>query len=203
MNRGIVKFLNHFSFLILPCLNPYGFSRGVRFGSGARDLNRLFDNGSGPPEVKAVKDVLRRFPGPYRLAIDFHETDTHMPKGADRSVENHPAGFYMYETTRNGCSRLGPAILQEIRCSGRPVSRRKSVYGAQCCNGLIPSGPPEHPDYPDLPEFSGTLDWYLLKNGLTDHFIATETPTAWPLKQRIAAQKKALVRALTQIKKEG
>ena len=166
------------------------------------DLNRSFDKVSGPQEVEAVKDLLRRFPGPYRLAIDFHETDTHMPRGEDLSVENNPAGFYMYETTRTGRPVLGPVIIRGIRKSGHPVSRRRSIYGAECRNGLIYSTPPENPDYPALPEFNGTLDWYLLKNGHTDHFLATETPTAWPLKRRIAVQKKALAHALTHIKKE-
>ena len=202
INRGIVKYLDHFSFLILPCLNPHGFIRGVRFSRDVSDLNRSFDNDSGPPEVAAVKDLLRRFPGPYRLAIDFHETNTHMPRGEGLPVENHPAGFYMYETTRSGRPVLGPVIIRGIRNSGHPVSRRRSVYGAECRNGLIYSTPPESPDYPALPEFNGTLDWYLLKNGHTDHFLATETPTAWPLKRRIAVQKKALAHALDHIKKE-
>jgi predicted deacylase len=136
INRGIRKYLDHFSFLILPCLNPYGFSRGVRFSRDVSDLNREFDNVPGPPEVAAVKDLLRRFPGPYRLAIDFHETDTHMPRGEDLSVENNPAGFYMYETTRTGRPAFGPLIIGEIRHSGYRVSRRRSVYGAECRNGV-------------------------------------------------------------------
>jgi len=202
MNRGIVKYLDHFSFLILPCLNPHGFTRGVRFSHDAPDLNRLFDNASDPPEVAAVKDILQKYPGPYRLSIDFHETDTHSPRGEELSVENNPAGFYMYETTRTGRPVLGPLIIRAIRNSGHPVSQRRSIYGAECRNGLIYSTPPENPDYPALPEFNGTLDWYLLKNGHTDHFLATETPTAWPLKRRIAVQKKALAQALNCIKKE-
>jgi predicted double-glycine peptidase/predicted deacylase len=201
MNRRISKYLDHFSFLILPCLNPHGFTRGVRFASGVADLNRSFGNGVGVPEVAAVKELLRRFPGPYRLAIDLHETDTYMPRGEKPSAENIPAGFYMYETTPTGEPVLGPEIIREIRKAGHPVSRRRTVYGAECCNGLISSIPPENPDYPALPEFNGTLDWYLLKSGYTDHFIATETPTAWPLKRRIAVQKKALTHALDYIKK--
>ncbi len=201
MNRGIRKYLDHFSFLILPCLNPYGFSRGVRFGHSISDLNRSFNQVSGPPEVEAVKDLLQRFPGPYCLAIDFHETDTYMPRGEDLSVENIPAGFYMYETTCTGRPDLSPEIIQKIRNSGHPVSQRRYLYGAECRNGLICSPPPENPDFPALPEFNGTLDWYLLNNDYTDHFLATETPTAWPIKRRISVQKKALTCALDQIQK--
>jgi len=203
MDRGIGKYLGCFSFLILPCLNPHGFTRGVRFSSGVADLNRSFANGAGAPEVAAVKELLRQFPGPYRLAIDLHETDTHMPRGEKPSVEDIPAGFYMYETTPTGKPDLGPEILWKIRKAGHPVCRRRSVYGAECRKGLISSIPPETPDYPALPEFNGTLDWYLLKHGHTGHFIATETPTAWPLKRRIAVQKKAIIHALDQIKKKG
>jgi predicted double-glycine peptidase/predicted deacylase len=202
MNQEIVKFLKHFSFLILPCLNPYGFVRGVRFSGNAYDLNRSFDEVPGPPEVAAVKDLLRKFPGPYRLAFDFHETDTYMPRGEDPAVEIIPAGVYMYETTRSGKPVLGPKIMRELRNSGHPVSQRRSIYGAECRNGLIHTTAPDNPDYPVLPEFNGTLDWYLLKSGLTDHFLATETPTAWPLKRRIAVQKKALIHALNHLKKE-
>ena len=203
LNQGIVKFLNHFSFLILPCINPYGFTRGVRFSRDVFDLNRSFDDVPGPPEVAAVKDLLRRFPGPYCLAFDFHETDSHMPKGEYLSVEDIPAGVYMYETTRNAQPVLGQAILQGIRKSGCPISQRRSVYGAECQNGLIHTTAPDNPDYPVLPEFNGTLDWYLLKNGHADHFLAIETPTAWPLKRRIAVQKRALVHALNLIKKDN
>lgn len=202
MNRGIIKYMDHFSFLILPCLNPYGFIRGVRFSRDVPDLNRTFDKDAGPPEVEAVKGLLRRFPGPYRLAIDLHETDSYMPRGEDLSVENIPAGFYMYETTHDGKPDLGPAVIREVRDSGCPVSLQRSIYGFQCRNGLICSVPPETPNYPALPEFNGTLDWYLLKNGYTDHFLATETPTSWPIKRRIAVQKKALTRALDQVKRE-
>ena len=202
-NRAVARYLPHFSFLILPCVNPYGFVRGVRFAGKAADLNRSFDKRAAPVETAAVKDLLRRFPGPYRLAIDLHETDTQMPRGADPSVEDIPAGFYMYETTRTGRPALGPVVLEKIRSLGHPVSRRRSVYGADCRNGLIASIPPESPEYPDLPEFNGTLDWYLLTKGITDHFVATETPTAWPLKRRISVQKKALSFALDRVKKEG
>jgi predicted deacylase len=203
MKQGIVNYLDHFSFLIIPCINPYGFTRGVRFSRDVFDLNRSFDEDPGPPEVAAVKDLLRRFPGPYRLAFDFHETDTYMPKGEKPSVENIPAGVYMYETARNEQPDLGPMIIQGIRNSGYPVSQRRSIYGAECRNGLIYTPAPDNPDYPVLPEFNGTLDWYLLKNGYADHFLATETPTSWPLKRRIAVQKKALVQALNHIKKEN
>jgi predicted deacylase len=196
INRGITKYLKHFSFLILPCLNPYGFIRGVRFSGDVSDLNRSFGDVCGPPEVVAVKDLLRRFPGPFRLAFDFHETDTYVPKGQDPSVEDIPAGAYMYETTPDNRPVLGPVIIEALRRAGEPISQRRSVYGAPCRNGVIHTTAPDDPHYPDLPEFKGTLDWHLLTNGHTDHFLAIETPTAWPLRRRIAVQKKALRQAL-------
>jgi len=203
MNRGIARFRAHFPFLILPCLNPYGFTRGVRFGSGGVDLNRKFGHGAGIPEVAAVKELLGRFPGPYRLAIDLHETDTCMPRGSQFAVEDIPAGFYMYETTPGGRPFLGPVILKGLRTAGYSVSNRRTIYGADCRKGLITSVPPSDPAYPTLPEFNSTLDWYLLENSHTQHVIATETPTAWPLKRRIAAQKKALTLALDRLKEKG
>ena len=201
MNRGIDRYLKHFSFLILPCLNPYGFTRGVRYGSHATDLNRSFDNGAGLPEIAAVKDLLHQFSGPYHLAVDLHETDTYMPRGEAFSVEDIPAGFYMYETTPSGRPVLGPAILKALSTAGYPITSRQSVYGAECRNGLIASISPDAPAYPTLPEFNRTLDWYMLKKSYTNHSITTETPTAWPLRRRIAAHKKVLIYALDHLKK--
>ena len=201
MERGMAQFLRHFSFLILPCLNPYGFTRGVRYSSNAADLNRAFGNGDGIPEVTAVKALLDQFPGPYRLSVDLHETDTCMPRGQALSVEDIPAGFYMYETTPDGRPVLGTKILEDLRTAGYPITTRRSVYGADCRGGLIAAVSPDAPDYPSLPEFNSTLDWYMLKKSYTHHSITIETPTAWPLRRRIAAHKKALICALNQLKK--
>ena len=201
IERGIDRYLRHFSFLILPCLNPYGFTRSVRYGSGGADLNRAFGKAAGLPEVAAVKELLDQFPGPYRLAVDLHETDTYMPRGEGFSVEDIPAGFYLYETASRGRPVLGPSILKALSAAGYPITGRRSVYGAECRDGLISAMPPDDPDYPTLPEFNSTLDWYLLKNGCTYHSITTETPTALPLRRRIAAHKKALTCALDQLKK--
>ncbi|WP_419656687.1 putative fusion protein (N:peptidase-C:desuccinylase) [Desulfosarcina variabilis str. Montpellier] len=201
MNQGINRYLGHFSFLILPCLNPYGFTRGVRYGSDAADLNRSFGGGADLPEVAAVKDLLDRFPGPYHLAIDLHETDTYMPRSEAFSVEDIPDGFYLYETTPSGQPVLGPVILKALSTAGYRITRRRSVYGAECQNGLITSTSPDAPDYPTLPEFNSTIDWYMFKKHYTHHSITTETPTAWPLRRRIAAHKKALICALDQLKK--
>jgi len=200
LNRDIARYMDHFSFLVLPCLNPYGFIRGVRYGSHAADLNRSFDNGAGLPEISALKDLLQQFSGPYRLAIDLHETDTYMPRGKAFSVENIPAGFYLYETTPSGQPVLGPVILKALHTAGYCITKRQSVYGAECRNGLIAAISPNAPDYPTLPEFNGTLDWYMFKKNYTRHSITTETPTAWPLRRRIDAHKKALIYALDQLK---
>lgn len=201
MNRHIDRYLGHFSFLVLTCLNPYGFTRGVRYCSGAPDLNRSFGNSAGLPEVEAIKELLRQFPGPYHLTIDLHETDTYMPRGEAFSVEDIPAGFYMYETTPSGRPVLGPVILKALSTLGYPITKRRSVYGAECRNGLITANSPAAPNYPTLPEFNSTLDWYMLKNNYTHHSITTETPTTWPLKRRIAAHKIALICALDNLKK--
>ena len=203
MKRDLARYLGHFSFLILPCLNPYGFIRAVRYGSQATDLNRCFDNGAGVPEIAAVKNLLHQFPGPYRLAVDLHETDTYMPRGKAFSVEDIPAGFYMYETTPSGRPVLGPAILKALHTAGYPITKRRLVYDAECRNGLITSISPNAPGSPTLPEFNGTLDWYMLKENDTQHSITTETPTAWPLKRRIAAHRKALGCALDHLKKNS
>lgn len=57
-------------FTIAPCLNPWGFVRGLRHGSHGKDLNREFDK-PGHPAVIAFRELVqgRR----YDLFLDLHE----------------------------------------------------------------------------------------------------------------------------------
>ena len=60
------------AFTLIPCLNPWGFVRGIREGPAGHDLNRAFRRASpATPEVRAIKRVLSR----RRLtcSLDCHE----------------------------------------------------------------------------------------------------------------------------------
>lgn len=57
-------------FTIAPCLNPWGFVRGLRHGSHGKDLNREFDNPSHPAVIAFRTLVTGRR---YDLFLDLHE----------------------------------------------------------------------------------------------------------------------------------
>lgn len=64
LNRGIANYLKQFSFLILPCLNPYGFTRGVHFSREVSDLNRSFDDAPGLRKWRLSRRYFDGFPAP-------------------------------------------------------------------------------------------------------------------------------------------
>lgn len=71
-----------FSLDAFPCLNPWGYERGIRFNADGRDLNRTFREADPPPCVRLVRSVTegRR----YAMAVDMHEDSDYF-------------GFYVYE----------------------------------------------------------------------------------------------------------
>ena len=93
------------AFTVIPCLNPWGFVRGIREGPAGHDLNRAFRRASpATPEVSAIKRVLSRRRLSY--SMDCHE---------DCDAE----GFYAYELPE--VSSLGQAVVEAVGAVG-PIS---------------------------------------------------------------------------------
>jgi len=164
------------NWLVLPCINPYGWERNHRRNAQRRDINRQFRDPSACPEAKLVRKLVvgQRF----LFMVDFHE-------------DVDASGYYLYEL------RAAPPYIGEriIRAVGRiiPVNRDKVIDGNQA-TGVA------------LIRREGTaralrrrrrwpMAFHVFLN-CTGHVLGSETPVQFPLEQRAAAHNTALRAAL-------
>ncbi len=168
--RDNTELLNHFSFVVIPCINPYGYIHEMRENENNVDINRSFETDD-VLEAVIVKDAIRDMQ--FAMTIDFHE-------------DYEASGFYLYEGIQNE-QYLGPIIANVVKSIGpidtedsgedttaitQGVYKVASKWGAQ---GLAP---------------------YLLHYH-SEHVIIPETPTVWELDQRVALHLGILDTALT------
>ena len=151
------------NYLIWPCLNPYGFVHDQRENGDGHDLNRVLLNPVGT-EMEVVARTLegRRFD----LCLDLHE---------DWEAE----GFYMYEGNASG-QWLGPTVLDKVSQTGA-IDTETDESDIPLSPGLLQVDP----------AWGGRgLASFLLERH-ADHVMIFETPTSWPLAQRVTAQRMA------------
>ena len=168
--RNNSDLLQRFSFVVIPCINPYGYVHETRENKDGVDINRSFESEE-VSEVAIVKRAIGQTQ--FTLAIDFHE---------DYEV----TGFYLYEGRRNE-QHIGPEIAEVVKTIG-PIDTEDSGEDApDIAQGV----------YKVASEW-GTqgLAPYLL-HFHSEHVIITETPTVWPLEQRAALHLGVLDTALT------
>ena len=157
--RDNTALLKNFSFLVIPCINPYGYVHNTRETRDGVDINRAFE-ADDVAEVAILKQALEQ--NQYALAIDFHE-------------DYDATGFYLYEGKRDK-KYIGPDLATAAKAIGpidpedpgedapditEGVYKIATAWGTQ---GLAP---------------------YLL-HFHSEHVIISETPTAWQLEQRAA-----------------
>lgn len=159
LGRDNTELLKRFTFVVIPCINPYGYVHGTRENREGVDINRAFET-TDVPEVAIVKKAIGQTQ--FALAIDFHE-------------DYDANGFYLYEGKRNE-AYIGAALADAVKTIG-PIDAED---------------PGE--DAPELAEgvYKVATEWgtqglapYLL-HFHSEHVIITETPTVWPLAQRVA-----------------
>ena len=168
LERDNTHLLQRFKFLILPCINPYGYVHNTRENKRGLDLNRLFEE-TGVAEVDLVKETIggQRFD----FCIDFHE---------DWEAE----GVYLYEAQRNE-RWIGPEITRQIEKIGR-IDGEAGENDLPIADGVFQVDPA----WGD----AGLVSY--LFHFSVDHVMICETPTSWPLDQRTAAHLTALDAAL-------
>jgi murein peptide amidase A len=114
--------LSHYSFVIFPCDNPYGWERGTRENSQGLDLNRQFRGREPSPETELiVKGLQGRC---FDLVYEMHE-DYDSP------------GFYLYEFGESSTAYLGESIVHEISTFGFPINRSHIIERRRARNGII------------------------------------------------------------------
>lgn len=114
--------LSHYSFVIYPCDNPYGWERGLRENSQGLDLNRQFSVRAPAPEVELIARGLRG--RQFDLVYEMHE-DYDSP------------GFYLYEFGDDPAAYLGDSIIHEVSTFGYPLNRSHIIERRRARNGLI------------------------------------------------------------------
>lgn len=160
-----------FSWVIFPCLNPWGYDNGLRRNEKRLDLNRLWRE-KREPEVHAVRKTIHGMQ--FDLAYLMHE-------------DYDAKGFYLYELAQDG-NFAGTKIIREVR-SILPIEKRRSIEGRRVSSpGLIC----RDGSY----RLEGRKLWpeafYLIARH-TRHLFNAETPsTGFGLELRIKAQIKGL-----------
>jgi len=159
LTRDNTTFLKNFSFVIIPCINPYGYVHGTRETRDGIDINRSFETDD-IVEVTIVKKVLGHIQ--FSMAIDFHE-------------DYDATGFYLYEGKRDE-KYIGPDLASAAKAVGPIDPEDPGEDAPDLAEGVY-----------KVANAWGTqgLAPYLL-HFHSEHVIISETPTVWHLDQRVA-----------------
>ncbi len=170
LERDPADLLRHFTFLVLPCVNPWGYVHNKRENRQGEDINRSFSE-VGVREGEIARRILKG--KRFDLYVDFHE-------------DWEATGFYMYEGRRDE-RWAGPEIVREVEKVGAI-----DLDGEEEENDL----PISRGVYKVAPSWgTGGIVPYVLRYH-ADHVLIFETPTAWPMAQRTAAHLAGLDAAL-------
>ncbi|RKU08175.1 hypothetical protein C6503_23625 [Candidatus Poribacteria bacterium] len=93
--------LKNFSFVIIPCINPYGYVHDTRETRNGIDINRAFETDD-IAETAIIKKTLGQTQ--FSFAIDFHE-------------DYDATGFYLYEGKRDE-KYIGPQLANVAKAIG-------------------------------------------------------------------------------------
>ena len=159
LERDNTTRLKNFSFLVIPCINPYGYVHNTRETLDGIDINRAFETDD-VAEVAIVKKALGQTQ--FSLAIDFHE-------------DYDATGFYLYEGKRDE-KYIGPRLATAAKAIGPLDPDDPGEDAPDLAEGVY-----------KVATSWGTqgLTPYLL-HFHSEHVIISETPTVWQLEQRVA-----------------
>jgi hypothetical protein len=153
------------SFDIVPLLNPWGWSRDVRYNRDGRDINRDFATFT-TQEARAFRDLVegRR----YDFSIDHHE---------DPSAK----GFYVYQYADRD-TRPTRAVIAAVRDLAFPIEQDVNMVILRTRDGLI-RAPRWGLWYMKATHQLGSANWVRLSG--TPKVFTVETPTALTLEDRV------------------
>ncbi len=164
---------------LCPLLNPAGFTRGVRENADGLDLNRDYKD-LRSTEIAAHAAWLRRQPN-FDLTLCLHE-------------DWESTGFYLYELNPLGRPSLAEPMIAAVaplcpidpaaEIDGRPVDARGIIRPT--------SDPLLRENWPEA---------IYLRAHHTTLSYTLETPSAFPLAQRVAAMRVAVETALRLVTK--
>jgi hypothetical protein len=150
--------------LLLPCLNPTGFTLNRRENAEGIDLNRDYRH---PKSAAACVHIawLERQPK-FDLYLCLHE-----------DWESH--GFYLYEQNPDSKPSLAEKMIEAIQkvC---PIDLSENIEGRAAKGGIVRPNilPHERPDWPEA--------FYLITHKSRQGYTL-EAPSDFPLKTRVDA----------------
>ena len=168
LERDNSKLLQKFRFVILPCVNPYGYAHNARENKQGTDINRSF------AEEQVVEVVL------FKKAIEGQRFDFYIDFHEDWEAE----GFYLYEGQRDE-HWIGQEIIENVEKVGQ-IDTGTAESDIPISKGVLKVDPAWGT--------AGTAPYMLHTH--SDHVMICETPKVWPLEQRASAHLAALDTAL-------
>ena len=90
--------LDRWGFVLLPCLNPWGYDQDVRENPDGKDLNREFNAPHPAAEIRFVHPKLQQ---PFDLVIDLHD-------------DRDSLGYYLYQNVDTEAEAVGRQILDRV-----------------------------------------------------------------------------------------
>jgi protein MpaA len=164
------------NWLVLPCINPYGWERNRRSNAQRRDINRQFRDTTGCPEAELIKRLVagRRF----LFSMEFHE-------------DVDASGYYLYELRRQP-PFIGEKVLAAVAALV-PPSREPVIDGHEATAAGLIRRDASHQALRRRRRWP--MAYYLFMH-CTDHVLGSETPVHPPLPLRATAHNAALRAAL-------
>lgn len=174
LTRSASRWSTQIHITAIPCINPWGFVRGIRFGPHGKDLNREFDKPK-HAYVQAVRDYLSG--RSFDLFMDEHE---------DCDFYD----MYAYELGPKQPVTLARRVLE--RCKPFVVlSHSEEVGPFSTVEGLVrPIGPEVEPG--DDSHLEGLPIALWAYDNITRHTITVETPGMQSLNLRCRLHGEAL-----------
>jgi hypothetical protein len=154
LEKDVVDYVDHFNFLVFPCLSPFSYEVNQRWTHDAWDPNRSFDR-SKPyvPEAQLVMDVLdkthERMRRDFAAAVDLHETPDRdkvmMPPQYERyglSLSSDdiliPNGYYLISHAANKDPQMATRIVDWVR-KVTPIAPDPEIHGDKNEAGVVVS----------------------------------------------------------------
>jgi hypothetical protein len=159
------------SFDLIPLVNPWGWSRDIRFNKDGRDINRDFASFE-TQEAGILKEEFAS--RAYELVIDHHE-------------DPDATGFYLYQYAKRDTT-ISRSVIAAIRDLGYPIEQDIQMVILRTRDGLI-KAPRWGLKYMRM---SGQLSItnYLRLNH-SEEVYTVETPTHLPMEDRLRMHRRA------------